>query len=127
MVVEAMAGVRGILQQETRRVGPGLCAILAMCTRRLLGLVDRSRKGSDPSDREMSRCRCWGTTERLALLALQRDIWLHQPLSPLQHRHTGQAAMHTTHFVAKGIRKEAFSFRNSLRLSGWVSCVRVFS
>lgn len=51
-----MAGVRGILRQrqETRRVGPWMCApsLPCMCTRRLLGLVDRSRTGSDPS--------CWG-------------------------------------------------------------------
>jgi hypothetical protein len=53
-----MAGVRGILRQrqETRRVGPWMCApsLPCMCTRRLLGLVDRSRTGSDPS------CCCWG-------------------------------------------------------------------
>lgn len=102
-----MAGVRGILRQrqETRRVGPWMCApsLPCMCTRRLLGLVDRSRTGSDPS--------CWGSR------CLQRDIWLHQPLSP--------SAMHTssTHLVAKGVRMEGF--RSSLRLSGWVSCAVV--
>lgn len=102
-----MAGVRGILRQrqETRRVGPWMCApsLPCMCTRRLLGLVDRSRTGSDPS--------CWGSR------CLQRDIWLHQPLSP--------SAMHTssTHLVAKGVRMEGF--RSSLRLSGCVSCAVV--
>jgi hypothetical protein len=118
-----MAGVRGILQQETRRVGPGLCAILAMCTRRLLGLVEIDHE-KDPIHRGMIRyvlvLVLGYHTESLALLVVAARHMAPSgsvPAAAPPHR------PYNTHFIAKGVRKEAFSFRNSLRLSGWISCV----
>lgn len=79
--VERMAGVRGILRQrqETRRVGPWMCApsLPCMCTRRLLGLVDRSRTGSDPS--------CWGWGWGSPLLAARHMA--PSATVPLGHAH----------------------------------------
>lgn len=76
-----MAGVRGILRQrqETRRVGPWMCApsLPCMCTRRLLGLVDRSRTGSDPS--------CWGWGWGSPLLAARHMA--PSATVPLGHAH----------------------------------------